>query len=312
MKNYLVILYLLLLVLMLIQPFAIIWRLLLCAALAGILLFIWKRGSFEQPASLATFVIHLSFLAILALRPTNAIVTFLLISFLFYESSRLKAVEKEKRWKQSLEAALIEIDKVNEMFRVVRSQRHDSMKHLNAIHFLLEDDQIAETKQYLDEYIGKISKVSSNLKGEDGHIASVLYQFMQQAKQHEITVALQCQLPLTALPMNHVDQISMIMNLLENSIDAAKEGDSKKITIKTSVHSGIYILEIINTTSSFAKQQQDSLFSKFELTDKGGNHEGLGTWIIKQLVEEYNGVIGYIYTAPLLSIKIKLPIVVKE
>jgi two-component system, LytTR family, sensor histidine kinase NatK len=42
---------------------------------------------------------------------------------------------------------------INETFRIVRSERHDFLKHVSAIHYLLESEKNQEAKDYLDQLV---------------------------------------------------------------------------------------------------------------------------------------------------------------
>lgn len=84
------------------------------------------------------------------------------------------------------------------------------------------------------------------------------------------------------------------------------------IALSTEYYSGIYILTISNTTLPIASNRLDSLFKTFQPSEKGGEHEGLGTFIIADIVARHRGKLSFTYEPPLLTIKIKLPIVVKE
>nr|WP_275695664.1 GHKL domain-containing protein [Fredinandcohnia sp. SECRCQ15] len=114
--------------------------------------------------------------------------------------------------------------------------------------------------------------------------------------------------------MEAVDQIKLIANLLDNAIDAALDfkSSSPRITVITHKYGGIYILEISNHAQFEDTKVLDNLFGKYDISSKSGNHEGLGTFIIANLVKKYNGKLTYQYRASVLTIRIKLPIIVKE
>ncbi|MFP7733821.1 GHKL domain-containing protein [Priestia aryabhattai] len=55
--------------------------------------------------------------------------------------------------------------------------------------------------------------------------------------------------PLLQLPLKHLDQMNLIMNLLHNALEAAHSSEKKKVTVSSMIRSGIYILEISNSTA---------------------------------------------------------------
>ncbi|WP_110111606.1 GHKL domain-containing protein [Bacillus sp. CGMCC 1.16541] len=261
------------------------------------------------PLSWHVVVLHGLLLIAMVLSSSWLVTGVLLVSLYIVEWLRfflMKQVDmKVKAWNE----AFSELAATDELFRSVRAERHDYMKHISTVHYLVETNQIEEAKSYLQAYVGAVGDVSSYIKGEAAHVASVLHRVTREAKQENITLSLQCMVPLSALPLQPIDQVNLLMNLLENSVDAAKQSEQKEITIKTSTHGGIYMMEVINSTPPLSHERQEHLFSQFQITEKGGHHEGLGTWIIKETVNNYRGHLDYAYKPPYLGIKIKVPIV---
>ncbi|WP_205650875.1 hypothetical protein [Ectobacillus funiculus] len=71
-------------------------------------------------------------------------------------------------------------------------------------------------------------------------------------------------------------------------------------------------MEVANSTLPLPKESVDYLFQRFDISTKGGAHEGLGTYIIAKTTKQYDGMLRYTYEEPMLSIKIKVPIVVEK
>ena len=70
----------------------------------------------------------------------------------------------------------------NETFRIVRSERHDFLKHVSAIHYLLEHERNQEAKDYLDQLVDGYEETNLSIKGERGVVAGVLHQVYRRAK----------------------------------------------------------------------------------------------------------------------------------
>ncbi|WP_234410400.1 hypothetical protein [Caldalkalibacillus mannanilyticus] len=71
---------------------------------------------------------------------------------------------------------------INETFRMVRSERHDFLKHVSALHFMLEDGRSIEAKKYLDALVDNYEETNFSIKGERGAVAGVLHQTYKRAK----------------------------------------------------------------------------------------------------------------------------------
>lgn len=189
------------------------------------------------------------------------------------------------------------IEKMNEEFRKIRAQRHDFLKHVNTIDYLLSNTEENEAKAYFRELLQEYNSMNVAIKGEDGHIASLLTKIYSVASKKGIEVTYDISVPLSGLPMRAIDQIKFLSNLLDNAVEAAehfyKNHRYGRISVKTELYGGIFLLEISNTAEFEDPKLLDTLFQSFNRTTKDGNHEGLGTYIIASLVKEYRGKLTY-------------------
>ncbi|WP_186580853.1 sensor histidine kinase [Aquibacillus kalidii] len=236
----------------------------------------------------------------------NVIVS-LIMTLLFISISKVIA-EKISNQKK-LETLMEKVATMDDSFRVVRAQRHDFMGHVSRIDFLVSESRFDEGKEYLAALIKQYQLVNSAVKGEEGHAASVLLTYQKQAEHVGSEVSYQLDAPISQLPIPTVDQVSLLSNLLTNAIEAASEHSNKQVQLHTSIHRGLYILELTNTTLPLPNEIADNLFKRFDLTSKQEHHEGLGTYIIHEIVTSNMGHLEYKYEAELMEIKIKFPMV---
>lgn len=204
----------------------------------------------------------------------------------------------------------------NETFRVVRSERHDFLKHVSAIHFMLENKNNEEAKQYLDELVEGYKETNLSIKGEHGVVAGVLHQMYRKARALDIEVVYDFDLPLSTLPLSDQRIIILIGNLLSNSIDACEEWQKKYhqqalLTLQFYKRSGLYLLTCKNNSLPIPAQILDQLFVNYGKTTKGDGHEGLGTKLIQDVVHEANGFLDFVHKDEEFMIKIKIPAIKK-
>ncbi|WP_077621136.1 sensor histidine kinase [Bacillus sinesaloumensis] len=240
------------------------------------------------------------------------IITVLVVICVYALLSRLSVSRKMKALLE--EARQFDEQRVqfNETFRVVRSERHDFLKHVSAIHFMLENGNSEEAKHYLDELVEGYKETNLSIKGERGVIAGILHQMYRKAKALNIDVVYDFDLPLSSLPLSDQQIITLIGNLLSNSIDACEEWQQKNdtqafLTLQFFKRSGLYILQCKNSTPSIPPSILDQLFVNFGNTTKGDGHEGLGTKLIKDIVDESNGFLDFVCKDEEFSVKIKIP-----
>jgi LytT family two-component system sensor histidine kinase NatK len=208
-------------------------------------------------------------------------------------------------------------DKMNEWdrhFLTIRAQRHDFLKHVSAIGYFINHQSNQDAKQYFEALLGEYNDVNESIKGEKIHISSILLNYKQIAEQAGTVVDFQLNVPVSRIPMNQINQVKLVTNLLDNAADATRNFHSRfthsAIMMRTEVYGGIYILEMKNSAFFEDRAILDTLFDQFETSSKGGNHQGLGTFIISSLIRSHNGRLSYRFQHDELTIKIKLPLIV--
>lgn len=146
-----------------------------------------------------------------------------LLLFVLIEIVRFMIGGKIFSLQQAKESYEKEISQYNELFQVVRSERHDFLKHISAVHFMLEKEGSSHAKCYLDELVEGYEETNLSIKGESGSVASVLHRVYKQAVQENIALKYDFDIPLSTLPMKEKDIVGLVGNLLSNSLEASRE-----------------------------------------------------------------------------------------
>ncbi|KMJ57691.1 histidine kinase [Bacillus sp. LL01] len=201
---------------------------------------------------------------------------------------------------------------INETFRIVRSERHDFLKHVSAVHFMLEGGKAEEAKLYLDEIVESYEETNYSIKGERGVVAGALHQMYRRGKAAGVSVVYDLDVPLSTLPIGDQKMVGLLGNLLSNGLDACEDwqrerGGQAMLTLQFYKRSGLYMLICKNNTLPVPANVLDSLFHSYGHTTKGGDHEGLGTKMIKDIVEEHQGFLDFVHKDEEFTVKIKVP-----
>ncbi|MFI8493500.1 sensor histidine kinase [Peribacillus butanolivorans] len=201
---------------------------------------------------------------------------------------------------------------VNETFRVVRSQRHDFLKHVSALQFMIERDEVATAKEYINELVDVFEETNLSIKGEKGVVAGILHQMYRRAKENQVQIVYHLDVPLSSLPIKDQELVSLIGNVLTNAIEAAEswqeeKGEIAQITLHFYKRSGMYLLSCSNSSLPIPNPILDALFEKYGQTTKLGPHEGMGTKIIADIVKKHQGYLDFTYKSEEFSLKIKVP-----
>lgn len=201
---------------------------------------------------------------------------------------------------------------MNETFRIVRSERHDFLKHISAIHYMLDHREAEKAKEYLDDLVDGYERTNLSIKGERGSIAGILHQMYREASSAGLNIVYDTDLPLSTMPMTDKELVALLGNLLSNSIDAAVEwqeetGEQGSVTLQFHKRSGLYILKVENHSRTIPGPILDQIYQQEGITTKSGNHHGLGTKVIKDIVKDYNGFLDFIHRGQRFETKLKFP-----
>lgn len=201
---------------------------------------------------------------------------------------------------------------MNETFRIVRSERHDFLKHISAIHYMLDHQEAEKAKEYLDDLVDGYEKTNLSIKGERGSIAGILHQMYRDASNAGLNIVYDTDLPLSTMPMTDKELVALLGNLLSNGIDAAVEwqeetGEQGAVTLQFHKRSGFYILKVENHCRTIPGPILDKIYQQEGITTKSGDHHGLGTKVIKDIVKDYNGFLDFIHRGQRFETKLKFP-----
>jgi two-component system, LytTR family, sensor histidine kinase NatK len=238
-----------------------------------------------------------------------SVLGFLLLLFYLGRLRLKRRIEESNRLISSYEEQLAQI---NETFRIVRSERHDFLKHISAIHFMLDNNQAKEAKNYLDQLVESYEETNLSIKGESGVVAGVLHQAYLRGKKAGVEVIYDLDIPLSTLPLENQKIVALIGNLLSNSLDACVEWQEKRgipacVTLEFYKRSGLFILQCKNNSLPIPAPILDELFHSYGKTTKGGTHHGIGTKIIKEIIEEHHGYLDFMHKDEGFAVKVKFP-----
>lgn len=260
--------------------------------------------------SLFTLQFLVTFISLINKSPWIALSTFLL--YLSIEGLQIVGSQKIYHLNQSFKQMEEERNQFNEMFRIVRSERHDFLKHISVLHYMLENERTHEAHQYLNELVDDYKETNLSIKGERGVVAGILHHMYNRATSLNMDIVYDFDIPLSSLPLTNKEIVTLIGNILSNSIDACEEwqkvnSEKASISFQFNKRGGLYILVCKNSTVTIPTEIIDHLFHSFGKTTKSGDHEGLGTKLIFDIVKKYHGFLDYTHKDESFQLKIKIP-----
>nr|WP_162357098.1 GHKL domain-containing protein [Metabacillus mangrovi] len=309
-------------VLLLIYYFWLLWSempVLVLAAAAGLILYggtIWIKAipNVKPAIQILLATVQAAAAAGAWLAPLAVQSVFVLIAIAI-EGTRYMAGLEMKKTEQERTRLLEVQDAVNETFRVVRSQRHDYLKHVTAVHFLVESGKEEEAREYMKGLLRSYEETNFSIKGEDGAAAGILHDAYERASRLGVKITYAFDLPVSSLPISPFDLVGLLGNILSNAVEACEEflesgNSSASLTMKFEKKSGVYILVCENTCVKPPNDVLDVLFEKAGRSTKG--QEGLGTKVIADIVRKNAGFLDFACKENRFSLKVKFPAVKKR
>lgn len=155
--------------------------------------------------------------------------------------------------------------------------RHDMVKHLQ---FLRQATADEKTAAYLDELIGENEKIRPVIQSGNEMLDIILNGKLSAAAGAGITVeAVRTQAP-ESLPLTDAELCSLIMNLLDNALEAAAADGVKRRYIKLDMHirNGYFVFTCENGATPDW------------INKKAAPERGLGLKVVRQIVERYGNL----------------------
>lgn len=87
----------------------------------------------------------------------------------------------------------------------------------------------------------------------------------------------------------HLEQI--ILNLVRNAVEAVEESESPKLWVRAERHGDEVIIKVIDNGKGIPEEVKKMVFNEFYTTKATGT--GIGLYIVKELVNKYNGEIDF-------------------
>lgn len=192
-----------------------------------------------------------------------------------------------KQHYQILQESCKNLEKLNSE---LRTQRHDYLNHLQVVYGLMELEEYAELKKYLDPVYKDMLKTGKALKTSKPAINALLKAKMDEAEGRGIDFYIEVKSDLKELQVEDWELCKVISNLLDNAMTALEEKEGeKKITLEITEDLGNYCFDVSNNGPMIPKGIQEVIF-KQGITSKKGEGHGMGLYIVMNVLKSYQGI----------------------
>ena len=173
--------------------------------------------------------------------------------------------------------------------------RHDMAKHYKVLRQMTEEPQVAG---YLDELIGENEKIRPVIQSGNETLDIILNSKLGEAAGKEITAEVIRARAPESLPLSDAELCSLVMNIMDNAIEAAAAPGVERRYIRLDLH-------VENSFFVFTCENSSTLKWAQKETAPG---RGLGRSVIRRIAERYGNLLNTEYGDGCYKVSVLLPL----
>lgn len=207
------------------------------------------------------------------------------LATIFVASYLLIITEREAR-------LITELRHIKEMHGLnlrLRVERHDFYNHLAAAYGYLKAGHYMQAEAYMQNLYKTIHRIESLLKLDPPELAALLSVKQEEAKAGGVDFHWKVNIKGKDLPLSSEDLAHLVGNLLDNALEAAKANCTPRVDVSIESNVMGLDLKVSNTGNPIPHNVRNNLFDAGYTTKDTSRHSGLGLYIIKQIIDRYNG-----------------------
>jgi two-component system CitB family sensor kinase len=188
-----------------------------------------------------------------------------------------------------------ELTGVKKMAWSLRAQNHEFMNKLHTISGLIQLEEYDEALQFISDVARGRSKVSSILteRINDPAISAILLSKYNKAEESRVRFLIDEESSLSRLPehMTSADIVSVIGNLIENSLDEVKNDGTGEIYFRIDQDEERLRIMVRDNGPGIKEELREKIYEQGFTTKEG--QRGHGMYIVKKIIEDAGGTISF-------------------
>lgn len=174
--------------------------------------------------------------------------------------------------------------------------------------------KISDTTERISKTIRSLKTLSRNAEKdpmEDVDIRTVFQNCLdiceQRFRNHGVDLRLPSEIPEIIVRGKEVQLSQVLMNLLNNGVDAAKETKGHWVEIKLEKSDLWFDILVLDSGTGIPKDIKGKIMNPFFTTKDVGEGTGLGLSISRKIMEEHKGELSLIENSPYTTFRMRLP-----
>jgi two-component system CitB family sensor kinase len=186
-----------------------------------------------------------------------------------------------------------ELTGIKKMAWSLRAQNHEFMNKLHTISGLIQLEEYNEARQFISDVAKTRNGISEILTRniKDVALSALLLSKYNKAEEFRVKLKIDEDSKLMRLPeyMNSEEIVSLVGNLIENSLDEVKNDGTGEIYIKIIEKEEVLYIIVKDNGPGISEGNRDKIYEQGFSTKEG--QRGHGMYIVKKILNECNGTI---------------------
>lgn len=181
------------------------------------------------------------------------------------------------------------LGQMDEMNRALRAQRHDFLNHLQVVYSLIEMEEYAEARDYIEKIYGDMQSVSRALRTDNPAVNALLRAKLADCENAGILTETDVSGSWKNLSMPVWEFCRILSNLLDNAMDALEGTKDGKIRLMLRQDAHGYAFSVANNGPVIPEQDIRRIFEAG--VSSHGEGRGMGLYIVRSTLRRYGGEI---------------------
>jgi sensor histidine kinase regulating citrate/malate metabolism len=232
----------------------------------------------EVPTLNQNFIIYTILMVILTAASLSLILT-----------NKLLVITKQEK---VFEQQRYHIEQLQEMNKIIKTQRHDFVNHMQTIYGLMQLGLVDEAHAFINELCAEVKISGEALRLAIPELSALLLVKTGVATSRNISFRIEMRSDLSHIDVRPFDLVAIMGNLINNAIEAVENlpVEERRVQIQVFENTGFFIMQIRNL-GFIHPDLRTMIFTPGFSTKSDNKDRGLGLSSIKSLVEAYHGFV---------------------
>lgn len=184
------------------------------------------------------------------------------------------------------------IEQLQEMNKIIKTQRHDFVNHLQTVYGLMQLGQVEEAQSFISELYTEVQISGEVLRLAIPELSALLLVKTGVATSRNISFRIEVRSDLSHLNVRPFDLVAIIGNLINNALEAVENLPvaERKVQFQVFEKTDYFIMQTRNP-GFIPRNLRTMIFTPGFSTKSDSTDRGLGLASIKHLTEAYNGFV---------------------